>query len=140
VIAADHRRGLLWVISAKDAEQVHEDAQVKNQLNQFYGGNRDEIGRKSHVAVLYQTIRFLVPHAATIAQRLGVNDAASRTWHLRGLFVTRIPSPAASDRRRTYPVMVLDALREYLDDPPESAPEDTPEAATLHQWLNTFLP
>jgi hypothetical protein len=138
VIAADPERRLLWVISAKDAAQVHENSQVKVQLGQFYGGNRDTIGGKSHVAVLHQTIRFLAPHAATVAKHLGTADVAKQPWRARGLFVTRIPSPAAADRRRTYPVVLLSSLRDYLNNPPETAPEDTPAAAALLQPLDAI--
>lgn len=136
VLAADPDRHLLWVISAKDAEQVLEDAQLKNQLGHFYGGNRDTIGGTSHVAVLHRMVQSLAPHAATVAEHLGVPDPADRPWSVRGLFVTRVPSPAAADRRRTYPVVLLDALRGYLDNPPAIAPESTPEAAALLQRLN----
>ena len=64
-----------------------------------------------------------------------MTGAAHRSWQTRGLFVTRIPSPAAADRRRTYPVVLLDALGAYLDDPPENAPENEAGAVDLLRHL-----
>ena len=129
-VAADPRRGILWVVSAKDSEQVQTEAQIKNQLKAFYGGNRDSIGARCHVATLRQQVDALRPHAATIAAALGV--AAERgPWHTRGIFVTRIPSPAAADRRLIFPVVLADELGDYLEAPPATAPEDSPHARSL---------
>ena len=127
-VAADPERLILWIISAKDAEQALSVSQVRNQLKEFYGGDKRHLGGKSHVAVLHRHVTSLHDQAATVARTLGVAPPVPDSWQVRGLFVIRVPGPAAADRRCTYPVVLLSGLRAYLESPPDLAPETTPAA------------
>ncbi len=126
-IAVDDQRCIIWVVSAKDPAQVLSARQVKNQLKDFYGGSRDRIARSSSTATLHFQVKLLEKNAAAVAAGLGVSDRGQR-WETRGIFVTRIPCPAAADRRKTYPIVLLSELGNYLNHPPVSAPEKIPES------------
>src|SRR5690348_11029474 len=78
-LAADPRRRILWVVSAKDSEQVLSAAKIKNQLNGFYGGNRNRIARTSFTADLHRQVALLVERSADAAAALGIR-LDSQTW------------------------------------------------------------
>lgn len=118
-VAVDPARQIIWIISAKDSQQVLTRRQVRNQLDEFYGGTRGHVSDVSHTGVVTQRIAEISNAPELVANRLGAPSTAdSRPWAVRGLFVTRIVSPAAADRRARYPVLLLSRLRRHLNNPP----------------------
>ena len=132
-VAIDVLRSIVWVVSAKDAEQALTSSQVKNQLRRFYGGNRERMGSRSYVARLHKNVAITRRHMSELLTKFGL-DNRDHAWQVRGAFVTRLPAVAAADSRRAYPILTLSELANYLSNPPPCAPESDEPAKTLKIW------
>ncbi|MBB5871951.1 hypothetical protein F4553_005330 [Allocatelliglobosispora scoriae] len=102
----------IWVVEAKDLAVPFSPRRIRGEVNNYH-----RVGR--HVDKLLAKVKDLAANPAEVAGRLGVADVAG-TFAVRGLFVTREPTPAAFTDDRTHDFVTLDRLPDFLWNEPSS--------------------
>ncbi|WP_460493242.1 hypothetical protein [Dactylosporangium cerinum] len=105
VVIAVHSR-TIWVLEAKDLAVPFAPRRIRSELYKYRrtGGHVDKLRAK---------VEDIAADPAQVAARLGTADQA-RTFAVRGLFVTREPTPAAFTDDRTHDFVTLDQLPKLL--------------------------
>ncbi|AEB44257.1 hypothetical protein VAB18032_15725 [Micromonospora maris AB-18-032] len=96
----------IWVLEAKDLAIPFAPGRIRSEVNKYQRAG-------GHVDKLLAKVADVAADPAEVAARLGVADVAG-AFAVRGLFVTREPTPAAFTDDRTHDFVTLDRLPDFL--------------------------